>query len=526
MNMRKTFLLSSASALLIVFLFTMAVVLNAQWLTHLDQLFIQYRLPDILAVTTFVGVIAKFATIGPILVVFCLISIFLLRSNFKTLTIWCLGNLILISGIGYLLKQLIQRSRPDQIQYISRSSYSFPSGHSLLVMTFVCSVLLIYFFIEKKPPLIIKSLLIFLLITITGGRIYLGVHFFSDIIAGLFLGGGITFGTASLFYPYLRQKSSVQDRKVKFMTWQKVLLSILAMLVVLAAGVSVFALKVYQGSQKMADSMYSPIEREKKQKSLAASEPISILILGIANDAKRKTDFRANTIMVATLNNQLNKATLVSIPRDSFVEIVGADYEDKINHAHSIGGPEMMMDTVEKFLDIPIHHYVAVNMDGLQTLVDAVGGVTVDNDFAFSAEGIDYPKGKQHLNGWEALQYSRMRYEDPTGDYGRQGRQREVMELLINKLLSAKSIFSYQKILDGIGENGKTDLTFHQMQTILTGYHSCLTEIDSQQVQGEGFIGDGFTGEEGISYQKIPQEESDRVKKLLHKQLALEESKQ
>jgi anionic cell wall polymer biosynthesis LytR-Cps2A-Psr (LCP) family protein len=119
-----------------------------------------------------------------------------------------------------------------------------------------------------------------------------------------------------------------------------------------------------------------------------------------------------------------------------------------------------------------------------------------------------------------------MRYEDPTGDYGRQGRQREVMELLINKLLSAKSIFSYQKILDGIGENGKTDLTFHQMQTILTGYHSCLTEIDSQQVQGEGFIGDGFTGEEGISYQKIPQEESDRVKKLLHKQLALEESKQ
>ncbi|MBU5583699.1 LCP family protein, partial [Enterococcus sp. S181_ASV_20] len=83
----------------------------------------------------------------------------------------------------------------------------------------------------------------------------------------------------------------------------------------------------------------------------------------------------------------------VSIPRDSFVEIVGADYEDKINHAHSIGGPEMIMDTVEKFLDIPIHHYVSVNMDGLQTLVDAVGGVTVDNDFAFSAEGIDYQKG-------------------------------------------------------------------------------------------------------------------------------------
>ncbi len=95
MNMRKTFLLSSVSALLIVFLFTMAVVLNAQWLTHLDQLFIQYRLPDILAVTTFCGYDCKFATIGPMLVVFSLISIFL-RSNFKALTIWCLGNLILL----------------------------------------------------------------------------------------------------------------------------------------------------------------------------------------------------------------------------------------------------------------------------------------------------------------------------------------------------------------------------------------------------------------------------------------------
>lgn len=93
------------------------------------------------------------------------------------------------------------------------------------------------------------------------------------------------------------------------------------------------------------------------------------------------------------------------------------------------------------------------------------------------------------------------------------------MELLIAKMLSTKSLFSYQKILDGIGENGKTDLTFDQMQKIMTGYHSCLTKIDSQQVQGEGFTGDGITGQDGISYQRIPQEEVDRVETILHKQL-------
>ena len=310
-----------------------------------------------------------------------------------------------------------------------------------------------------------------------------------------------------------------QTKKGHFSTWQKILLSLVTVLVIIVSGLSVFALRFYHSSQKMADSMYSPVERKGNTKAPEASEPMSILLLGIANDSKRKTDYRANTIMVATLNNQTKKTTLVSIPRDSFVEIVGADYEDKINHAHSIGGPEMIMNTVEKFLDIPIHHYVSVNMDGLQTLVDAVGGVTVDNDFAFSAEGIDFPKGKQHLDGWEALQYSRMRYEDPTGDYGRQGRQREVMELLIDKMLSTKSVFSYQKIMDGIGENGKTDLTFDQMQKILTGYYSCLTTIESEQVQGEGFTGDGITGNDGISYQRIPEEEVQRVKDLLHKQL-------
>ncbi|MGG5372773.1 phosphatase PAP2/LCP family protein [Enterococcus sp. AZ196] len=523
--MRKKLFIKSIGALLAVLLFTTAITANAQWLHHLDHLFIQYRLPNIYYATLFVGAIAKLATIAPMLAIFITLAVLLLRRNDKGLAFWALGNLVFASAAGYLLKQLIQRSRPDQIQYISRTSYSFPSGHSLLIATFICSVLLLYFFSKKKPPLLLKLVLLFLLIAVAGGRIYLGVHYFSDVITGLLLGAGLTFGTAALFYPYLlpAQTKGKRIRKSRVLSWQKGILGVLAALVVLVSGLSVFAVKFYHSSQKMADSMYSPVERTGKRKTPNASEPMSILILGIANDAKRKTDFRANTIMVATLNNQTKETTLVSIPRDSFVEIVGADYEDKINHAHSIGGPEMIMKTVEQFLDIPIHHYVSVNMDGLQTLVDAVGGVTVNNDFAFSAEGIDYPKGKQHLNGWEALQYSRMRYEDPKGDYGRQGRQREVMELLIKKMLSMKSLFSYQKILDGIGENGRTDLTFEQMQKIMTGYHSCLTKIDSQQVQGEGFTGDGFTGEEGISYQRIPQEEVDRVKELLHKQLNIEE---
>lgn len=522
-SMRKKFTLLSVCALSVALIFMIGVAINAQWLNHLDDFFMENRLVNISFLTVFTGVVAKVATIGPMLIIFSFLAFFLWRKQQRALAIWCLGNLIFVSGVGYLLKQVFQRTRPEQVQYLARSSYSFPSGHSLLVMTLIGSICLIYFFMNKKMPALVKVGVGLLVFVIAGGRIYLGVHFISDVIMGVCLGLGLTFGSGSLFYSYLHSANSrlKKAEDVKFVKWQTILLSMLACVVVLITGLSVFALKFYHSSQHAADSMYAPIERTGEVKTPEASEPISILILGIANDAKRKTDFRANTIMVATLNNQTKETTLVSIPRDAFVEIVGADYQDKINHAHSIGGPEMMIDTVEKFLAIPIHHYMAVNMDGLQTLVDAVGGVTVDNAFAFSAEGIDYPKGKQHLDGWEALQYSRMRYEDPMGDYGRQGRQREVMELLINQLLSTKSLFNYQKILAGIGENGKTDLTFNQMQKILTGYHTSLKKINSQQVQGEGFTGDGFTGEAGISYQEIPQAEVERVKKILFKQLNL-----
>lgn len=88
----------------------------------------------------------------------------------------------------------------------------------------------------------------------------------------------------------------------------------------------------------------------------------------------------------------------------------------------------MAMDTVQKYVDIPIDHYVSINMKGLKELVDAVGGIEVNNDLTFSQDGYDFTIGKITLNGDQALSYSRMRYEDPNGDYGRQERQRKIVE--------------------------------------------------------------------------------------------------
>lgn len=124
---------------------------------------------------------------------------------------------------------------------------------------------------------------------------------------------------------------------------------------------------------------------------------------------------------------------IISIPRDSYTEIIGKGKKDKINHAYAFGGINMAVKTVENFLDIPIDHYIEVNMEGFKDIVDAVGGIEVNNDMEFKY-GEHFNKGEIHLNGDQALLYSRMRYNDPRGDFGRQMRQRQVIQAVIKKV--------------------------------------------------------------------------------------------
>ena len=174
--------------------------------------------------------------------------------------------------------------------------------------------------------------------------------------------------------------------------------------------VSAYGVSMYRNLQKRRTPC---INQENLQRRVRFSqrEPVSFLIMGIANDSKRKTDYRSNALMVVTVNNQLQKTTITSIPRDYYVEMAGTNGEyNKINAAHVFRWCRYANKTVENVLHIPINHYFSIDMDAMKDLGDAVGSVTVDNAFAFDAEGIHYPKGKQHLGGWEALQYARMRY--------------------------------------------------------------------------------------------------------------------
>ena len=198
-------------------------------------------------------------------------------------------------------------------------------------------------------------------------------------------------------------------------------------------------------------------------KVIKSGRPISVLLYGTdTGELGRTYRGRTDSMMLLIINPKTEKTTLISLPRDAMVAIVGYEntFPQKLNAAYAFGSTATSIKTVESFLNIPIDYYALVNMGGLATMVDQVGGITVKSplDFTYSQEtahnygpnlyrfhkdspkyehsddnGVTWSESKTVMNGDAALAFSRMRYGDPTGDYGRQQRQRLVLEGLIKK---------------------------------------------------------------------------------------------
>ncbi|EGS1176691.1 LCP family protein [Enterococcus faecalis] len=296
---------------------------------------------------------------------------------------------------------------------------------------------------------------------------------------------------------------------------KKIFAIIFGIILVLFLAVVGMGAKLYWDVSKSMDKTYETVERSKKsQVNLNNKEPFSVLLLGIdTGDDGRVEQGRSDTTIVATVNPRDKQTTLVSLARDTYVDIPGQGKQDKLNHAYAFGGASLAMDTVENYLNIPINHYVSINMSGLKELVNAVGGIEVNNNLTFSQDGYDFTIGKISLDGEQALSYSRMRYEDPNGDYGRQERQRKVIEGIVQKVLSLNSVSNYQEILTAVSDNMKTDLSFDDMKKIALDYRSAFGKVKQDQLQGTGFMQDG------VSYQRVDEQELTRVQQELKNQL-------
>jgi len=270
---------------------------------------------------------------------------------------------------------------------------------------------------------------------------------------------------------------------------------IMAIILVLILGVGAYAYSIWHSVEKTFTQTHEPLNRDVSEKrsekvSFRNRDPISILLLGV--DQRAGDHGRSDSLILMTVNPKDQSMKMVSIPRDTRTEIVGKGSTDKINHAYAFGGVDMAVNTVEKFLDVPVDYYVQVNMESFKDIVDAVGGVTVNNDLNFNYDGYSFKKGDLTLDGKEALAYSRMRKQDPRGDFGRQMRQRQIIEGVIEEGASVQSLANYGTILDTIGTNVRTNLTFDDMKQIQSNYKDARRNVEQLQVDGKGEKIDGI----------------------------------
>lgn len=219
---------------------------------------------------------------------------------------------------------------------------------------------------------------------------------------------------------------------------------------------------------------------------------VSILIMGVDENEKRKKREKSRTdaLILATLNKDDKSVKLLSIPRDSFVYIPEVGKEDKINHAHAFGGTKATIDTIENTFDIPVDYYLKLNFNAFVDVVDAVGGVDVDVPYEFKEsdsndkrDTIHLYEGYQNLDGEEALAFARTRKKDT--DFDRGQRQLEVINSIIDKSTSLSSVMKYDDIIEAVGDNLKTNMTFMVMKSFFS-YATNGKDINVEKLSLEG----------------------------------------
>lgn len=206
------------------------------------------------------------------------------------------------------------------------------------------------------------------------------------------------------------------------------------------------------------------------------SQKINVLLLGYQED-----EGNSDTIILAHLDIDRRTATLVSIPRDSWVAIPGHGHE-KINAAIGYGGPQLTARIVSAMVDAPVDATIAVRPEDAKQIVDAMGGLNVDVDTNMDYDDnagnlhIHLKKGEQYLTGGKVLEYIRFRH-DAASDWGRVRRQQQVLKAMLDRIGQPQQWAKLPKILSLAGKDVKTNLTRAQMAALLQVYRG-ISEDD------------------------------------------------
>lgn len=220
---------------------------------------------------------------------------------------------------------------------------------------------------------------------------------------------------------------------------------------------------------------------------------MNIYVSGIDTYGSISTVSRSDVNIIMTINMNTHKILLTTTPRDAYVQIPdgGADQYDKLTHA-GIYGVETSMKTLENLYGIDINYYARINFTSFLKLIDLLGGIEVNNDQAFSANGFDFPVGKISLNSEQALVFVRERHSLAAGDADRGRNQERVISAIINKLASFDSITNFSNIVNGLQNSVQTNMS---LETMMSLANTQLNSGASFTVSAQDVTGTGSTGE-------------------------------
>ncbi|WP_334077836.1 LCP family protein [Paenibacillus sanfengchensis] len=321
-----------------------------------------------------------------------------------------------------------------------------------------------------------------------------------------------------------RKDKKVKEKKVKgkgrLGRKQKWLIA-LAVVVILGAGaytfrkpLAVMAFDLFLSGQveEKLERSYAPLEGEQPKPVVKEEKmkPFNALLLGV--DQRANEPARSDTMIYAVVRPEESRVLLVSIPRDTYTEIVGKDREDKINHAYAYGGEKMAKDTVEHFLGNPIDYYAAINFEGLRQVVDELGGVELPITKDIVNKQKDHEKftikaNKPLYNGQEALNFVRYREDS---DFNRTRRHQVFLNAIADRVLKLNQVSKIPDLLDLLGENFKTDMMPSQIidlsKKVLLG--------NTPSIQGFTIMGEGFR-KNGVYYDAVDEEDLEFAKEMI-----------
>ena len=217
------------------------------------------------------------------------------------------------------------------------------------------------------------------------------------------------------------------------------------------------------------------------------NESFNIYISGIDVSGPITTNSRSDVNIIMTVNPTTHKILLTTTPRDYYVQIPGVSGEqrDKLTHA-GIYGVDVSMATLESIYGIDISYYARVNFTSLIKIVDAIGGVDVNSKYSFSAGGYTFTEGMNHLNGEQALAFSRERHSFAEGDNQRGRNQEAVLTGILQKAMSPALLVNASEIITSVSDSVETNMTRAEMATFISRQLSDGSSWDIESVAAVG----------------------------------------